>query len=86
MTRSEFLGMVRRKIATGEWPAGMKLPSTRDMADAYELGQTSVNYVMGILVDRGELVTRAGGGEQGRWVPGAPPDESTADISEFRRR
>ncbi|MEU1585834.1 GntR family transcriptional regulator [Micromonospora sp. NPDC005710] len=47
---------IRRRIAAGEWPPGHKLPSTKDMAELYNVGsQSTVRQAITILIETGEL-------------------------------
>lgn len=53
---------VRRRIASGEWPPGHKLPSTAELIILYkaELGTTTLapstlRHAIGLLIELGEL-------------------------------
>ncbi|MET8088905.1 GntR family transcriptional regulator [Micromonospora sp. NPDC005220] len=55
---------IRRRIADGEWPPGHKLPSTKELADLYDVGsQSTVRQAITILIETDELY-----GHQGRSV------------------
>ncbi|WFE32420.1 GntR family transcriptional regulator [Micromonospora sp. WMMD975] len=60
---------IRRRIAEGEWPPGHKLPSTKELADLYEVGsQSTVRQSITILIETGELYGHQG---LGVFVPDA---------------
>jgi GntR family transcriptional regulator len=47
---------IRQRIASGEWPPGHKLPSTRELAALYEVrSQSTVRQAITILLETGEL-------------------------------
>ncbi|TYB40528.1 GntR family transcriptional regulator [Micromonospora sp. AP08] len=46
---------IRGRIASGEWPPGHKLPSTKALADLYEVGSQST-----VLIETGELYGHQG--------------------------
>lgn len=47
---------IRQRIASGEWPPGHKLPSTRELKDLYEVRSTStVRQAIMIMLETGEL-------------------------------
>ncbi|WP_422745603.1 GntR family transcriptional regulator [Micromonospora sp. WMMD754] len=51
----------RRRIASGEWPPGHKLPSTKALAEMYEVGsQSTVRQAITILIETGELYGHQG--------------------------
>lgn len=52
---------VRRRIASGEWPPGHKLPSTKALAERYEVrSQSTVRAAVTILLETGELYGHQG--------------------------
>ncbi|WP_326550341.1 winged helix-turn-helix domain-containing protein [Micromonospora sp. NBC_01813] len=63
---------IRQRIASGEWPPGHRLPSTRELADLYQVrSQSTVRQAITILIETGELY-----GHQGLGV--FVPNETTA--------
>jgi Transcriptional regulators len=47
---------IRQRIASGEWPPGHKLPSTRELKEIYNVSSTStVRQAVMILLETGEL-------------------------------
>ncbi|MER6593371.1 GntR family transcriptional regulator [Micromonospora purpureochromogenes] len=47
---------IRERIASGEWPPGHKLPSTKALAEMYQVGsQSTVRQAITILIETGEL-------------------------------
>ena len=78
VSRKDFIGAVRDRIATGVWPPGFKLPSSVRLAELFDVSESLVNHAMAILVETGEIRSVPGGA---RYVPGAPPDEHTGDVS-----
>ncbi|MFF4876333.1 GntR family transcriptional regulator [Micromonospora sp. NPDC000668] len=52
---------IRERIASGEWPPGHKLPSTKALAEMYEVGsQSTVRQAVTILIETGELYGHQG--------------------------
>lgn len=52
---------IRTRIANGEWPPGHKLPSTRALAEMYEVGsQSTVRQAITIMIETGELYGHQG--------------------------
>ncbi|WP_423202970.1 GntR family transcriptional regulator [Micromonospora kangleipakensis] len=50
-----------KRIASGEWPPGHKLPSTKALAELYEVGsQSTVRQAITILIETGELYGHQG--------------------------
>jgi DNA-binding GntR family transcriptional regulator len=50
------------EIQAGHLLPGERLPALRDLADAWEIGHSTLVHATGILQDRGVLVARAGKG------------------------
>lgn len=55
---SEVVG----KIESGEWPAGHKLPSSREMQEQYKVSHMVVRTAVTILRDRGLVESVSGVG------------------------
>lgn len=53
---------IERAIAAGELAPGARLPSIRELCAQYGVGATTVKTALGILEDRGRVVTRQGAG------------------------
>ncbi|MEU3455091.1 winged helix-turn-helix domain-containing protein [Micromonospora sp. NPDC006766] len=52
---------VRGRIASGEWPPGHKLPSTKALTETYKVGsQSIVRQAITILIETGELYGHQG--------------------------
>ncbi|MDW5328681.1 GntR family transcriptional regulator [Plantactinospora sp. KLBMP9567] len=52
---------IRRRIASGEWPSGHKLPSTKTLAEIYDVrSQSTVRSAITILIETGELYGHQG--------------------------
>ena len=60
---------LRRRIASGEWPAGGQLPVTRELAEAYGVSRETISRVVRRLADDGLVITR------GRWGVFIPPGD-----------
>lgn len=58
----QLAGLVRRKIETGEWSAGERLPSLADLSDRFGIARVTVRQAVKILVREGFLVSRQGSG------------------------
>ncbi len=72
---------IRARIASGEWPPGSPLPSTRELADFYRstldsptLTHSTVRHAITLLIEIGELR-----GQQGLavYVEGSAPEEKS---------
>ena len=53
---------IRARVASGQWPAGTKLPSTRELVAMYQakfesttLTHSTVRHAISLLIERGEL-------------------------------
>ncbi|MEE6259354.1 winged helix-turn-helix domain-containing protein [Plantactinospora sonchi] len=52
---------IRQRIASGEWPPGHKLPSTKALAEMYQVRSSStVRSAVTILLETGELYGHQG--------------------------
>lgn len=80
MGRQEIAADIRSKLASGEWYPGFKLPSTRQLAEHYEVATGTIDTVLEILKAQGITFESVAGGR--RYVPGAPPEEATGDIGQ----
>lgn len=74
----QILNDIRARIASGEWPPGRKLPSTRELVAFYKaqfnsetLTHSTVRHAISLLIEGGELR-----GQQGLGV--FVPDEEDA--------
>jgi GntR family transcriptional regulator len=64
---------IRQRIASGEWPPGHKLPSTKALAEMYEVrSQSTVRQAIMILTETGELYGHQG---LGVFVPNPPSQQ-----------
>ena len=73
-----ILADVRRRIVSGEWPRGSKLPSTRELAEHYRraynsptLTHSTVRHAISLLIEMGELRGQQG---LGVFVDGEEPE------------
>jgi GntR family transcriptional regulator len=46
---------IRRRIATGEWPPGTRIPSRRSLTELYGVGPGAVHHAIDVLRASGEL-------------------------------
>jgi DNA-binding GntR family transcriptional regulator len=53
---------VRAAVASGDLQPGERLPAVRDLADAWEVGYSTMTHAMAVLQEEGLLVARAGKG------------------------
>ncbi|MEO3923727.1 winged helix-turn-helix domain-containing protein [Micromonosporaceae bacterium B7E4] len=52
---------IRQRIASGEWPPGHKLPSTKSLAEMYEVrSQSTVRSAITLMIETGELYGHQG--------------------------
>ncbi|MEV0425353.1 winged helix-turn-helix domain-containing protein [Micromonospora sp. NPDC050495] len=58
----ELLDDLLRKIKDGTYPPGSQLPSGREMADAYDVSQSTISRAVARLREQGVLVGRPGRG------------------------
>jgi len=54
---------VIRKIASGEYPRGSVLPSTKELARHYGVGMGTIGRAMKVLQDDGKIIGRQGRGQ-----------------------
>lgn len=64
---------LREKIATGRYPAGSRLPSERDLCQAFGLSRTTVRRAISRLVADGWITARHGSGLYVNAVQGVAP-------------
>ncbi|MCY9515000.1 aminotransferase-like domain-containing protein [Paenibacillus apiarius] len=53
---------MKRKIAGGEWTVGMKLPSQRDLAAAFQVNRSTLVTALEQLTSQGYIAGKSGGG------------------------
>lgn len=53
---------IREKIASGEYTPDAPLPSTRELAEIYNVTRTTVRVAVNILLETGELTGHQGKG------------------------
>ncbi len=53
---------IRDKIISGDWHRGLKLPSSREMAQLYGVSRGSVNQVYDMLLSEGYVIAEVGRG------------------------
>ncbi|MBO4159968.1 winged helix-turn-helix domain-containing protein [Micromonospora antibiotica] len=58
----ELLDDLLRKIKDGHYPPGSQLPSGRDLADVYDVSQSTISRAVARLREQGVLVGRPGRG------------------------
>ncbi|WFE98038.1 winged helix-turn-helix domain-containing protein [Micromonospora sp. WMMD987] len=58
----ELLDDLLRKIQEGRYPPGSQLPPGRDLADAYDVSQSTISRAVARLREQGVLVGRPGRG------------------------
>lgn len=61
-TMDELLDDLLRKIKDGRYPPGSQLPSGRDLADVYDVSQSTISRAVARLREQGVLVGRPGRG------------------------
>ena len=59
-TSAQLVADIERRIRAGEWKPGEPIPTTRELAAAYRVGERTVQRVIRVLRDRGVLVGRPG--------------------------
>lgn len=55
-----ILREIRERIASGDLQPGAKLPSTRELADQYEVSPPTVRQAITLMLETGELVGHQG--------------------------
>lgn len=60
--RATIVADITSKISSGEWPPGYRLPSQRELADAYRCSVQPVIAALDELEIRGFLVSQQGVG------------------------
>ncbi|MCX4474732.1 HTH-type transcriptional repressor YvoA [Micromonospora sp. MW-13] len=58
----ELLEDLLKKIKNGTYPPGSQLPSGRDLADVYDVSQSTISRAVATLREQGVLVGRPGRG------------------------
>ncbi|MGW4295566.1 winged helix-turn-helix domain-containing protein [Micromonospora chersina] len=58
----ELLADLLMKIKNGTYPPGSQLPSGRELADAYDVSQSTISRAVARLREQGALVGRPGRG------------------------
>jgi DNA-binding GntR family transcriptional regulator len=58
----ELLDDLLKKIRNGTYPPGSQLPSGRDLADSYDVSQSTISRAVARLREQGVLVGRPGRG------------------------
>jgi GntR family transcriptional regulator len=56
----QLVGQVRRRAASGQWPAGTEMPSVRELASALALNPMTISKALSLLEAEGVLVRRRG--------------------------
>lgn len=64
-----------RRIREGEWPVGVRLPITLELAEEYGVSESTAYRATSLLVDRGLLTGTPG---RGRFVVQPPAEEQSA--------
>lgn len=70
MSSAQIVDDIVARIASGEYPAGSRLPSQRDLAELYSVGTTTVYRIFEALKRRGLVVGSQG---RGMYVAERPP-------------
>lgn len=70
---------IKSDISAGVWGPGVKLPTTVELAERYGVSTRTIEQAMADLVDDGVVIGRQGGR---RYVPGAPPEDTTGEIGQ----
>jgi len=78
MTKQGMIEDIERLIRSGEWPPGMRLPTTEQLMSQYGLGESTVAQAMATLKNMKLIRTQRG---SGRWVVGNPDDPTVSEGS-----
>ena len=62
MTAESLLHVLRARILSGEWKAGQRLPTERELARSHRLGRNTVRRVLGLLETDGLIERHVGRG------------------------
>jgi GntR family transcriptional regulator len=68
----EIADLLRRRIARGEWQAGLKVPSNEELMQEFEVSRVTVRQAVDVLAREGLLKARQG---TGTFVSGEVDDE-----------
>ena len=71
----QLAAYLRRKIESGEWPTGVKLPSLEALAEAFEVSRVTIRQSIQILVSENYIVSKQGKGTFVAALPSLPPRE-----------
>jgi GntR family transcriptional regulator len=78
---SQLAGILRQRIADGEFHAGDRLPTEAELIRAYGLSPVTVRRAIKILVDEGAVTATPG---RGTFVEAASIATATFDLGSFR--
>ncbi len=81
----EVAERIRRKIVSGEYVVGKRIPPIRDLAELYGINPQTVNKATAYLGSLGYLVSRQGSGSVAA-IPEAPDTQRTIPMLVDRRR
>lgn len=60
--KQQIVDYITRAVERGDLQPGEKLPSGRELAEEWEVGYSTINEAVKVLVERGVLITGQGKG------------------------
>lgn len=79
---AQLIEQIKERVALGDWPAGTKLPSIREMAMALDISAITVKRTYLELERDGAIVTQQG---RGSWVA-EQADPQRLQLDELQRQ
>jgi len=58
----QMAAKIAARIVAGEWPAGGRVPTTKQFAAEYGASEYTAYRALSLLIDRGLLIGKRGGG------------------------
>ncbi|TQK17650.1 DNA-binding FadR family transcriptional regulator [Microbacterium sp. SLBN-154] len=83
LRKVEVIALLEARILKGEFPAGTKLPSERELADEYGVSRPVIREGMAGLVERGLVAVHPG---RGAFVRGVATDELAESLNRVAAR
>lgn len=71
----QLAAYLRRKIESGEWPTGAKLPSLEALAGAFDVSRVTIRQSIQMLVSENYIASKQGKGTFVEALPSLPPRE-----------
>ena len=71
----QLAAYLRRKVESGEWPTGAKLPSLEALSEVFDVSRVTIRQAIQLLVSENYIVSKQGKGTFVAALPSLPPRE-----------